>query len=108
LALEGGILGRVDDMVIVRGVNVHPSAVEGIVRGVGGIAEYQVCLTTRGPMTEMRLRVEPSPNCLRPQDLPVQLGNAFENALSLRVPVEVVDANSLPRFEAKAKRWRRE
>lgn len=105
LALEGGVLGRVDDMVIVRGVNVHPSAVEGIVRSVRGIAEYQVSLSRRGPMTEIRLRVEAASDCARPQDLPLQLGQAFETALSLRVPVEIVAAGSLPRFEMKAKRW---
>ena len=39
LALEGGILGRADDMVVVRGVNVYPSAVEEILRSAGGVAE---------------------------------------------------------------------
>jgi phenylacetate-CoA ligase len=108
LALEGGILGRVDDMVIVRGVNVYPSAVEGIVRSVGGVAEYQVCLTTRGSMTEMKLRVEPTRDCADPQSLPGQLRAAFENVLSLRVPIERVAPDSLPRFETKSKRWRRD
>lgn len=108
LALEGGILGRVDDMVIVRGVNVHPSAVEGIIRSIDGIAEYQVRLTRNGPMTEMRLVIEPTTDCPNADNLSTQLGHAFENTLSLRVPVEIVPANSLPRFEMKAKRWVRD
>src|SRR5206468_11894123 len=39
LTLDGGILGRADNMVVVRGVNVYPSAVEEIVRNCPGVAE---------------------------------------------------------------------
>src|SRR5206468_2470798 len=46
LALEGGILGRIDDMVVVRGVNVYPSAVEEILRAHGGVAEYLAQVNT--------------------------------------------------------------
>src|SRR5688572_9116063 len=60
LALEGGILGRTDDMVVVRGVNIYPSAVEQIVRGFVEIAEYQVRLSRKGAMTEMHIVIEPS------------------------------------------------
>jgi phenylacetate-CoA ligase len=63
LALEGGILGRVDDMVIVRGVNVYPSAIEAILRGFGEVAEYQVQVTTGTGLTEMRLEIEPTDGC---------------------------------------------
>ncbi len=44
LALQGGILGRADDMVIVRGVNIYPAAVEDVMRRFDGVAEYQVRL----------------------------------------------------------------
>src|SRR5262249_49940639 len=46
IALEGGILGRTDDMVVVRGVNVYPSAIEQIVRSCGNVAEYRVEIHT--------------------------------------------------------------
>lgn len=108
LALEGGILGRVDDMVFVRGVNVHPSAVEGIVRSIDGIAEYRMHLTARDSMTELELAIEPSPECQNHQLLVSQIRQAFETNLALRVPVQIVPINSLPRFEMKAKRWVRE
>ena len=42
LALAGGILGRADDMLIVRGVNIYPSAVEDLLRGFAEVVEYQV------------------------------------------------------------------
>src|SRR6185503_13705983 len=63
LALEGGILGRVDDMVIVRGVNVYPSAVDEIVRSCGGIAEYQVEISNTATLPELSVQIEPRPDC---------------------------------------------
>src|SRR4029079_14450738 len=59
LVLEGGILGRVDDMVIIRGVNVYPTAVEDLLHSCGGIAEYQVRITRSGPLKELSLFIEP-------------------------------------------------
>ena len=52
LALEGGILGRTDDMVVIGGVNVYPAAVDEVVRTCGGVAEYQVEVTTAGALAE--------------------------------------------------------
>lgn len=106
LDLEGGILGRVDDMVIVRGVNVHPSAVEQIVRDVGGIHEYQVRLGGQGAMTEMTLVVERAPADSGDEaELKKRIAREFESTFSLRVPVEIAAPGSLPRFEMKARRW---
>jgi len=105
LALEGGILGRVDDMVIVRGVNVYPSAVEEIVRSCDDVAEYQVKLTTENALTELRVEIEPAESCRDGAALAVCVKKAFETALALRVPVEVVAPGTLPRFEMKARRW---
>jgi phenylacetate-CoA ligase len=107
LALEGGILGRADDMVVVRGVNVYPSAVEELVRACGGIAEYQVDITTERAMTEMRLRIEPEPGGGDREALAGRLAGLFQETLALRVPVTVVEAGTLPRFELKARRWNR-
>lgn len=105
LTLEGGILGRVDDMVIVRGVNVYPSAVEEIIRSCDGVAEYQVKLTAERALTEMRVEVEPATNCHDVTALVAQVEKAFETALALRVSVSAVAPGTLPRFEIKAKRW---
>ena len=57
----GGILGRVDDMVIVRGVNIYPTAVEQIVRSVPEIAEYRATYDTRPALHELSLEVETTP-----------------------------------------------
>jgi phenylacetate-CoA ligase len=105
MTLEGGILGRVDDMVIVRGVNIYPSAVEEVIRSVGGVAEYQVTVSARGAMAELSLAVEPAVDCADAGSLAARLGAAFDNAFSLRVPVRLTPPGSLPRFEMKARRW---
>ncbi len=108
LALEGGILGRVDDMVIVRGVNVYPSAVEEIIRSCEGVAEYQVKISQAQSLAEMSVEIEPAANCRDVASLVAQVGKAFETALTLRVPVNAVAPGALPRFEMKAMRWLKE
>ena len=105
LALDGGILGRVDDMIIVRGVNVYPSAVEEIVRGFAEIAEYRVQVTDKNALAELRLEIEPVKELRDLEGLLARVGKAFETALALRVPVSAVPPGTLPRFEMKAQRW---
>ena len=103
LGLDGGILGRADDMVVVRGVNVYPSAVEEIVRSVGGVAEYRVEINQADTLTEMSVEVEPK--AADDENLAKCLAIAFQENLSLRVQIRLAELNSLPRFELKAKRW---
>jgi phenylacetate-CoA ligase len=101
LALEGGILGRIDDMVIVRGVNLYPSALEDVVRTVPEVEEYRVSLTNNGGLAEVGVEVE-APGA---QGVGVKLEMAFERAFSLRIPVREVAQGTLPRFEFTARRW---
>jgi len=106
LALKGGILGRTDEMVVVRGVNVFPSAVDEIIQNCGGVAEYRVHVTKAGALTELAVEIEAAKDMSDVTSLARKLERAFHDALSLRVPVRTVTA--LPRFEMKAKRWVRE
>jgi phenylacetate-CoA ligase len=105
LALEGGILGRSDDMVVVRGVNVYPSLVEEIVRGYAEITEYRVHLDGRAAMAELSLEVETAEGAAGLDTLQRRLEQSFQTALNLRVPIRLLPAGSLPRFEMKAMRW---
>lgn len=103
LRLLGGIIGRQDDMVIVRGVNIFPSAVEEIVRAVGGVDEYQVQETNAGDLPELLIRIEaPAGDAVRRK-----LEQRLQEALYLRLPVVLVPAGTLPRFELKSRRWLR-
>jgi phenylacetate-CoA ligase len=105
LTLEGGILGRVDDMIVVRGVNVYPSAMEAIVRRVPGIVEYRVEVSQQREMVELKLQAEVSAEEPSAKAVLKQLSSEIEHVLGLRIPVELAPAGSLPRFEMKAKRW---
>ncbi len=104
-ALTGGIIGRVDDMVVVRGVNVYPSAVDEIVRRTGGVVEYQVERTEKQSLAELTLRIEVAREEPEPESVRERLARALQQSLALRIPVEIVPSDSLPRFEMKAKRW---
>ena len=105
LALDGGILGRSDDMVVVRGVNAYPSLVEEIVRGYPEVTEYRVQLDCRSAMIELSLEIETAAEGAALTSLPRRLEQSFQSALNLRVPVLLLPPNSLPRFEMKAQRW---
>lgn len=98
-ALKGGIIGRSDDMVVVRGVNLYPGAVEEVVRSVAGITEYEVLVEEANSMTEVRLRAE--------GEGAAELQERLREVFSLRIPVEQVPEGTLERFEMKSKRWRR-
>jgi phenylacetate-CoA ligase len=105
LALIGGILGRTDDMVVVRGVNLHPTAVEEVVRRHEQVAEYRVELRSVRAMTEVNIQVEPNPGCPDAAALALEVETALRAAFNLRIPVTAMPEGSLPRFELKAKRW---
>ena len=104
LALSGGIRGRLDDMLIVRGVNVYPTAVEEILHSFADVAEYRVLVTQHNAMTELKIEIEPTVGCRDASALTATIARAFETTLALRVPV-VVAREPLPHFEMKSKRW---
>ena len=104
LALRGGILGRADDMVLVRGVNLYPTAIDEVLRSIPEVAEYQVELDSEGAMVEVRLRVEPSAECGDREGLVRQIESRFRSLFHLRVPVSLCPPGTLPRFEMKARR----
>ncbi len=97
--LEGGIIGRADDMLVIRGVNVFPSSVEQIVRGFPEVVEFRVTAFTQGQMDQLQLEIEEQSPCAS------RVARELEVRLGLRVDVQSVPAGSLPRFEGKAKRF---
>ena len=97
--LKGGVLGRDDDMIVIRGVNVFPSAVEEILRTFEDVIEYRITAFKNGAMDGLTIEVEDqTENTGRIKD-------AIEVGLGLRVQVILAEANSLPRFEAKGRRF---
>ena len=108
LCFEGGILGRIDEMVVIRGVNIYPTAVEKVIRGFSDVAEYQVKQTTRQSMAELEITLEPGEGVGSVEMLAKQVEKALQDAFALRIPVKCTNPGSLPRFEFKSKRWVKE
>ena len=104
LVLEGGVLGRVDDMVVVRGVNVFPSAVERIVRQFPEVEEFRVDVLETDGLAELKVTVEPG-TAEMPAGLRAGVTEAIRDNLQIRPVVEVAAPGTLPRFELKARRF---
>jgi phenylacetate-CoA ligase len=103
---DGGMLGRSDDMVTIRGVNVYPTAIENVIRQFGSVDEFQVTVTTVHEMHQLEIEIE----VLSGNDselVRTQVEQAIYHALSLRPTVKVAKPGTLTHFEMKARRFRR-
>ena len=99
-----GLRGRHDDMLVVRGVNLHPSEVEHVLLGVAGAsAHYRLLLERPGPLDELTLECEPAPGVDR-DALGARVAQRLRDHTGLRIAVAVVDPGSLPRGDGKAVR----
>ncbi|MCB9834351.1 MAG: AMP-binding protein [Planctomycetes bacterium] len=104
---DGGIRGRVDDMLLIRGTNVYPRAIEAIVREYREIDEFQIRVwKTAEHVDEITVRVEfvPDWHGYREGLMQTLAADLKRNHEGLRINVEEAEAGSLPRFELKAKR----
>lgn len=97
--LDGGVLGRADDMLVIRGVNIFPSSIDEIVRGFPEIVEYRMIASKQGAMDALSLEVED-----RLQN-PQRIAEALHLGLGLTIDVRLAAADSLPRFEGKGRRF---
>ncbi len=100
--LDGGILGRADDMIHVRGNNLYPGSLEAIIRRFPTVAEYRLVIDTSDSLADLRVEIEPASG--ESQELAEAVGRAIRDELLFRVDVSAVPPGSLPRFEMKARR----
>lgn len=97
LQLPGGIIGRLDDLILLRGVNVFPSAIEAIVRTFE-IDEFRIVRSRVGTREELTVEVEGDASAA------IGLAAALRERLGVRISTRAVPAGSLQRFELKARR----
>ena len=103
---DGGLLGRSDDMVTIRGVNVYPTAIENVIRQFVSVDEFQVTVTTLHEMQHLEVQIEVvSGNDV--EHVRTHVEQAIYQALSLRPTVKVAKPGVLTHFEMKARRFRR-
>lgn len=105
--LPQGVLGRIDDMLIIRGVNIYPSAIENAVRSLDWSgAEYQIILDKKGSLDEMTINIEYQ-NQYKNDNLQSFEGEAaklFKNKFGVRVGVNLVEQGIIPETVFKARR----
>jgi len=101
--LDGGVAGRVDDAMIIRGVNVFPSSIENVVRRFPEVTEFSVDVYRRREMGDMEIRLEVRGDS--PGLVAEAVAQEVRNLLGIRARVQTVPENTLPRFELKAKRF---
>ncbi len=103
--LDGGIIGRSDDMVFVRGNNVFPSSIEAVVREISEVAEFRIELKTVRAMQELCVAIEPIPESAGAATALVEtVQAALRQRLGFVIDVRAVAPGELPRFELKSRR----
>ncbi len=96
--LPGGIIGRADDMVVIRGINIFPQSIEAIVREFKEIDEFRIVYYTQNHMDQIKVQVEGEGIDT------AQLEKRLRERIGLRIDVEQVSQGTLPRFEMKSRR----
>jgi phenylacetate-CoA ligase len=97
--LEGGVLGRADDMLIIRGVNIFPTSVEQILHSFPEVIEYRMTARKESEMDSLAIELEDRLN------EPKRIAKELRLRLGLKIEVKTVEIGSLPRFEGKGKRF---
>ena len=103
-------MGRSDDMLIIKGVNVFPSQIEEVLFAIDGCApHYQLVVERKGSMDVLEVRIEVTENIFfdemkRQKAFLETIEKRIESVLGVGVTVKLVEPNSIPRQEGKASR----
>jgi len=97
--LEGGIVSRADDMMVIRGMNIFPTAIEQILHSFPEVVEYRMTAIRQGTMDELVIEVED--HLAQPERIAAEL----RLQLGLKIDVRCVPPMSLPRYEGKGRRF---
>lgn len=108
LLYEGGVLGRTDDMITVKGTNVYPAAIEVLLGQVPGISHHYEVHVSHGLLNDaVTVKVEPEAGVEfnRHPQLQTRLEAVLKENIGVSIGVEIVNFGKLPRYELKAKRF---
>ena len=102
-------MGRADDMMVVKGVNVWPSQIEAVLLQQGYQANYQIVVDRIGTKDTIEVQVELTPEMAEANDIPnyereAKIVAGLKSMLGIKVDVQVVALMTIPRSEGKAKR----
>ncbi len=103
--LEGGVIGRVDEMITIRGMNVFPSQIGAIVeKYLGAGEEYQIVAYTKKGMADLKIMLELSAG-RSAEEIAERLKKDLRECLEMRVEAEAVPPGTLQRSEYKSKKF---
>ena len=103
------VLGRSDDMVVVRGVNVFPSAVGGVIAGFDALSgEFRIRLKGGGPYHRLPVEAEMAEGAKATTALAARVEEAIKTQVRASASVTLLPANALPRTGGKTRRLIRE
>ena len=101
--LDGGVIGRIDNALIIRGLNVYPATLENIILKFPDVQEFAGRVYGTDTLDELEIQIESTnPN---PADTATAVAAAIRDELGLRVIVKTVPLGTLPRYELKSKRF---
>ncbi len=104
--LDGGVIGRLDDALIIRGLNVYPATLENIILKFSDVQEFAGRAYSTETLDELEIQIESTnPN---PNTTATAVAAAIQDDLGLRVTVKTVPLGTLPRYELKSRRFRDE
>lgn len=104
------IEGRVDDMLIIRGINVFPSQIEHTLMGIPEVGRhFQIIVERKAELDSLLVQVEVTPEAFSDKitdlmKIRQMVAQRLRSSLAVSADVELVEPGSLPRFEGKAKR----
>ncbi len=106
--IDGGVVGRSDDITKVKGVLLAPTAIEEVVRSIAELSdEYEVIVTKKGDIDDIALKIEIVPDHEGQKDsILARLKDELRVRTNLGYKIEVHPYGSLPRYEVKAKRFK--
>ncbi len=105
--LDGGIMGRADDITKVKGVLLSPTAIEEVVRDIPQLSnEYQVVVTKKGDIDDITLKVEVIPEYKNDEAaIRTKLVDQLRVKTNLGYNIEFHEYESLPRSQTKSRRF---
>jgi phenylacetate-CoA ligase len=106
--IQGGVIGRADDITKVKGVLLSPSAIEEVVRSIKGLGdEFEVIVEKKGDIDQITIKVELMPEFKdRWSEVEPELKDQLRLKTNLGYRIERHDYNALPRYDVKARRFK--
>lgn len=101
--------GRIDDMLIIRGINVFPSQIEYVLSSFGISPNYMIIVDRKNALDTIQIQVELLPEFIvntskTKEEIVKEMESALHSILQISAKVVLVEQGTLPRFEGKAKR----